>query len=195
MVVSAGKGSAKRRSASTRQQLRLRPYVFERDAGVEYRNLIKAAGGYLPAFDVTGSMRNPQNIAAKKPQQGHILRGEGQMVQETAMKKLLSPLIATILAASFALPLNAAPIFVPTTSPQVRADAIEPVGHRRHWRHQHWRAERYHYKRRHAFRHCRYYGDCYPYRYYGRYYPRYYGYRHYYPRYYHRPGFSIYLEF
>jgi hypothetical protein len=115
------------------------------------------------------------------------------MLQEPAMKKLLSPLMAAILAVSFALPLNAAPMFVPKTE-QARVDAVEHVKHRRHWRHKHyshWREHR-HWKRRHALRHCRYYGDCYPrYSHYG----RYYGYRDYYPRHRRRPGFSIYLEF
>jgi hypothetical protein len=110
------------------------------------------------------------------------------------MKKLLSVLTATVLAASFALPLNAAPIFMPKPE-QVRADAVEQVKHRRHWRHKHyrhWRADR-HWKRRHARRHCRYYDYCYPRRYYD--YGRYYGHRDYYPRYYRRPGVSIYLSF
>ena len=40
------------------------------------------------------------------------------------MKKLLSVLTATILATAFALPLNAAPIFVPKPE-QVRADVVE----------------------------------------------------------------------
>ena len=107
------------------------------------------------------------------------------------MKKLLSVLAATVLAASFALPLNAAPIFVPKPE-QVQTSPVEQVKHRRHWRnkhYRHWRADR-HWKRRHAWRDCRY-DRCYPRRDYG----RYYGYRDHYPRYRRRPGVSIYLSF
>ena len=90
------------------------------------------------------------------------------------MNRFLSGLMATTLAASFAfaaaLPLNAAPIFVPK-SHEVRTDA-ETVNHtRRHWRYQqrrwaerraerHWRRHHsrfyhddYYYERRQAFRH------------------------------------------
>ena len=126
------------------------------------------------------------------------------------MKKLLSALAATILAASFALPVNAAPIFVPKPE-QVRADVVEKVKqkwHRKHYRH--WRGDRRwdrRWGRRQAWRSCRYYGSCYPRRYYGYrdYYPRYYRpyypgyypryYRPYYPGYYPRSGVSIYLSF
>jgi hypothetical protein len=108
------------------------------------------------------------------------------------MRKLLSVLAVTVLAASFALPLNAAPIFVPKPE-QVENSPVEQVKHRRHWRkkhYRHWRADR-RWSRRHAWRSCRYYGTCYP-----RHYGRYYGYRDYYPRYYRRrPGVSIYLSF
>ncbi|MDX0018817.1 hypothetical protein GOC03_05570 [Sinorhizobium meliloti] len=102
------------------------------------------------------------------------------------MSKLLSALIATILAASFALPLNAAPIFVPKPA-QVQADSAEQVNHR-HYRP--WRAER-HWNRRHAYRSCRYYGRCYP---------RHYGYSNYRPhyryhRYHRRPGVTIFFNF
>ncbi|MCZ4093026.1 hypothetical protein [Sinorhizobium psoraleae] len=99
------------------------------------------------------------------------------------MKKLLSALTATILAVSFALPLNAAPIFVPK-SEQVQTGPVEQVRHRRH---RHWHAD-HHWNRRYAWRSCRYYGRCYP-RHYG-----YYGYRDYY-RYHRRPGVSIYFNF
>lgn len=99
------------------------------------------------------------------------------------MKKLLSALIAGVLAASFALPLNAAPIFVPKPE-QVQTGAVEQV---RHWRHRHWHADR-HWKKRHARHSCRYYGRCYP-RHYG-----YYGYRDYH-RYHRRPGVTIYFSF
>jgi hypothetical protein len=106
------------------------------------------------------------------------------------MKKLSSVLMATILGMAFALPLNAAPLSVPKPE-QVQTGAVEQVRHRKHWRHKHYR----HWKKRHArhaWRDCRYYGGCYPRRYYG----RYYGYRDYYPRYYRRrPGVSIYLNF
>lgn len=55
------------------------------------------------------------------------------------MKKLLSALTAVVLAASFSLPVSAAPIFVPMPE-QVKTDAVEQVNHRRH---RHWRAERH----------------------------------------------------
>ncbi|ASY68796.1 signal peptide protein [Sinorhizobium fredii USDA 205] len=99
------------------------------------------------------------------------------------MKKLLSALPAVVIAASFALPLNAAPIFVPKLE-QVQAGMVEQVNHRRNWRDSHW-------NRRHAWRSCRYYGRCYP-----RYdYTQSYGYRDYYYRYHRRPGINIYLNF
>ncbi|WOS64292.1 hypothetical protein [Sinorhizobium fredii] len=98
------------------------------------------------------------------------------------MKKLLSALPAVVIAASFALPLNAAPIFVPKLE-QVQAGMVEQVNHRRNWRDSHW-------NRRHAWRSCRYYGRCYP-----RYdYSQNYGYRDSY-RYHRRPGINIYLNF
>ncbi|TCN34136.1 hypothetical protein EV184_102448 [Sinorhizobium americanum] len=54
------------------------------------------------------------------------------------MTKLLAALTALLLAASFALPLNAAPIFVPKHE-QVQTGAVEQVRHRRHWRaERHW---------------------------------------------------------
>ena len=111
------------------------------------------------------------------------------------MKKLLSAVTATILAAAFAMPLNAAPMFVPKPE-QVRADVVEKVKHRKHYRH--WRGDR-RWHRRQAWRSCRYNGNCYPRRYsgYRNYYPRYY--RPYYPGYYQpyypRSGVSIYLNF
>jgi hypothetical protein len=98
------------------------------------------------------------------------------------------------------MPLTAAPAFRPP-SVEARGD-VEMVKHRkwnrahRHWRaeRRHWRAERRHWNRRHAWQSCRYYGNCYPHRYY--YYGRYYSYRDYYPRHYRRrPGVSIYLSF
>ena len=120
------------------------------------------------------------------------------------MKKLLSVLTATFLAAAFALPLNAAPIFVPKTE---QMQALETV---KSWKKGHgnryWRNGR-HWNNRYAWRNCGYYGSCYPRRYYGyrNYYPRYYRpyypgyypryYRPYYPGYYPRSGFSIYLSF
>jgi hypothetical protein len=98
------------------------------------------------------------------------------------MKKLFSILAAAILIGAFALPLNAAPIFVPR-SEQVRLDSLETVHHKRkHYRN--WRADRP-WNRRHAWRSCRYYGNCYP--------RRYYGYRENYPRYYRRSGVSIFI--
>lgn len=105
------------------------------------------------------------------------------------MTKLLSALAAVALAASFALPLNAAPIFVPKPE-QAQAGAVEQVNH---WRHRHWRADR-HWNRRYASRSCRYYGRCYPrhYGYYG-YRDGYYGYRDHYR--YRRSGVTIYFNF
>jgi hypothetical protein len=116
------------------------------------------------------------------------------------MKKLLSVMIATFLAAAFAMPLNAAPMFVPKTE-QVREDVVEKVKHRKYYRH--WRGDR-RWHRRQAWRSCRYNGNCYPRRYYGGYrnyyrpyypgyYPRYY--RPYYPGYYPRSGVSIFFSF
>lgn len=107
------------------------------------------------------------------------------------MKKLLSTLGAVVLAASFALPLNAAPIFVPKPE-QVQAGDVEQVRHRKH-RHEH--ADR-HWKRRYAHRPCDYYGRCYPRysRYYG-YRDQYrYGYRDYY-RYERRQGVTVYFNY
>jgi hypothetical protein len=110
------------------------------------------------------------------------------------MKTLMSVLAGALLAVSFALPVNAAPIFMPKPE-QVQANIVEKVHDRRNWRRKHyrnWRSDR-HWKRRYAWRNCRYYGRCYPRPYYG--YGRYYGYRDYYPRRYRRSGVSIYLSF
>ena len=115
-------------------------------------------------------------------------------MKKLAMKKLLSVLTATILAAAFAMPLNAAPMFVPKPE-QVRADVVEKV--KQKWRHygwhnrNQWRGDRP-WDRQYAWRSCRYYGNCYPRRYYSHH--DYYN-RDYYPRYYrpHRPGVSIYV--
>ncbi|MGH6806638.1 MAG: hypothetical protein ACREEJ_07315 [Ensifer adhaerens] len=112
------------------------------------------------------------------------------------MKKLLSALAAIGLAASFALPLNAAPIFVPKPE-QVQTGTVEQVNH---WRHRHWRADRRwdrRWDRRHAWRSCGYYGRCYPrhYGYYDGYRDRgYYGYRDQY-RYHRRSGVTVYFDF
>ena len=115
------------------------------------------------------------------------------------MKKLLSVLTATILAAAFAMPLNAAPMFVPKPE-EARADIVEKVKQKWHGK-RHWRNGR-HWNNRQAWRSCRYYGSCYPRRYgYRNYYPRYYRpyypgyYQPYYPGYYPRSGVSIYLNF
>ncbi|WP_429817160.1 hypothetical protein [Ensifer sp. B1-9] len=111
------------------------------------------------------------------------------------MKKLLSAFAAIGLAASFAVPLSAAPIFVPKPA-QVQAGTVEQVSHRSH---HHWRAEhRWHHRwdRRYAWRSCHYYGRCYPrhYGYYNGYRDRgYYGY--YDPYRYRRSGVSVYLDF
>jgi hypothetical protein len=99
------------------------------------------------------------------------------------MNTLLSALTAVVLAASFALPLNAAPIFVPKHE-QVQTGAVEQVRHRRY---RHWHADR-HWHRRHAWRSCHYYGRCYP-RHYG-----YYGHGGYH-RYHRRSGVTIYFDF
>jgi hypothetical protein len=112
------------------------------------------------------------------------------------MKKLLSVLTATILAAAFAMPLKAAPMFVPKPE-QVRADILQKVDDdrmitRRDWRRRHhreWREDN-HWQWRHAWLNCRYYNTCYPRRYYD--YDRY-GERDYYPRHYRRPGITIYV--
>ncbi|MBA9029494.1 hypothetical protein ACU8MP_10120 [Rhizobium leguminosarum] len=109
------------------------------------------------------------------------------------MKKLFPALAAVVLAASFALPLNATPIVVPKAVPMHAAD-IEQVKHRSHgkkYANGHWKHRRY------AYRDCRYYGSCYRPRNYG--YPRnyeypHYGYRDYYP-YQRRSGVSLYFNF
>lgn len=98
------------------------------------------------------------------------------------MEKLLSALTGVVLAASFALPVNAATIFVPQPA-QVQTDAVEQVNHRRNWRDSHW-------NRRQAWRSCRYYGRCFP----RHEYIQSYGYRDNY-RYSGRPGVNIYLNF
>lgn len=106
------------------------------------------------------------------------------------MKKLLSAVGAIGLAASFALPLSAAPIFVPKPA-QVQNASIEQVKHRRH-RH----ADRS-WDRRYVQRDCRYYHRCYP-RHYGYYNGyrdrRYYGYQDRY-RYHRQSGVSVYFDF
>ena len=109
------------------------------------------------------------------------------------MKKLFPAVAAIVLAASFALPLNATPIVVPSAVPLHTAD-IEQVEHRGHgngYAYGHWKNRQY------AYRDCRYYGSCYRPRYYG--YPQYYdypryGYRDYYP-YHRRSGVSLYFNF
>ena len=107
------------------------------------------------------------------------------------MKKLLSVATAIILAVGFAMPLNAAPMFV-SKPEQAQANVVKPIknwkhGHgNRHWRHgNHW-------NNRYAWRNCGYYGSCYPLRYYG-YRPGYY--RPYYPGYYPRSGVSVFIPF
>jgi hypothetical protein len=109
------------------------------------------------------------------------------------MKKLLPALAAVVLAGSFALPVDAAPIVVPNAVPTHATD-VEQVKHRGHGNGYAYG----HYKnRRYAYRDCRYYGSCYRPRYYG--YPRYngyprYGYRDYYP-YHRRSGVGVYFNF
>ncbi|MBZ7927514.1 hypothetical protein [Ensifer adhaerens] len=112
------------------------------------------------------------------------------------MNKLLSAFAAVGLAASSALPLSAAPMFVPQ-SEQVQNSPVEQVTHRSH---RHWHSDRqwdHRWHRRYAHRDCRYYGRCYPrhYGYYNGYRDRgYYGYRDNY-RYHRRSGASVYMEF
>ncbi|ANK85452.1 MULTISPECIES: hypothetical protein [unclassified Rhizobium] len=104
------------------------------------------------------------------------------------MKMLFASLAAIVLSASFALPLNAAPIVVSKAVATHTAD-VEQVKHRRHGnRHAygHWKKHRY------AYRDCRYYGSCYRPRYYGS--RDYYGYRDYYP-YRHQSGVTVYFDF
>lgn len=77
------------------------------------------------------------------------------------MKKLLSAFAAIGLAATFALPLSAAPIFVPRPE-NVQTGTVEQVNHRSH---RHWHADRRwdrRWDRRQAWRSCGYYGRCYP---------------------------------
>ncbi len=104
------------------------------------------------------------------------------------MKKLFPTLAAMVLAASFALPLNAMPIVVPKAAPIHTADVeqVKNRGHGNGYAYGHWKNRRY------AYRDCRYYGSCYRPRYYG--YPRDYGYRDYYP-YHRRSGVSLYFNF
>ena len=52
------------------------------------------------------------------------------------MKKFLSVVTATILAAGFAMPLNAAPMFVPKPE-QVKAGVVENVNYYHHYHHGH----------------------------------------------------------
>lgn len=98
------------------------------------------------------------------------------------MEKLLSALTGVVLAACFAVPVAAAPIYVPQPL-QVQTDAVEQVNHRRNWRDSHW-------NRRHAWRSCRYYGRCFP----RHEYIQSYGYRDNY-RHSGRPDVNIYLNF
>ena len=113
------------------------------------------------------------------------------------MKKLLSVATAIILAAGFAMPLNAAPMFVPKPE-QAQANVVEPVkkwknrhGNRywrngRHWNNRYaWRNGR-HWNNRYA-RNCGYYGSCYP--------RRTTATANYYPGYYPRSGVTLYFSF
>ena len=96
------------------------------------------------------------------------------------MKKLLSALAATILAAAFAMPLNAAPMSAfrnPSKCAPTSSKRSSRKWHRKHYRH--WRGLRGLRDRRNAWSSCRYYGSCYP--------RRYYGYRNYYRPFY--PGY------
>ncbi|MBX5158880.1 MULTISPECIES: hypothetical protein [unclassified Rhizobium] len=110
------------------------------------------------------------------------------------MKKLFPAVAATVLAACFALPLNATPIVVPKPVAMHTAD-VEQVKHRRHgngYAYGHWKNRRY------AYRDCRYYGSCYRPRYYGH--RDYYGYRDDYGYrndygYRRRSGVTVYFDF
>ena len=111
------------------------------------------------------------------------------------MKKQLSILTGVALAASFALPLNAAPFFAPIRE-LGQTNSVERVKNSKHGN---WRVDR-HWDGRYEGRSCGYYGRCYPrqYGYYGR--PGYYGHREYYGdpgyyRYHRQSGVSIYLNF
>ncbi|MBX5142142.1 hypothetical protein HJB79_25805 [Rhizobium lentis] len=110
------------------------------------------------------------------------------------MKMLFSSLAAIVLSASFALPLNAAPIVVSKAVAIHTAD-VEQVKHRRHGNghaYGHWKKHRY------AYRDCGYYGSCYRPHYYGyrdyHGYRDYYGYRDDYP-YRRRSGVTVYFDF
>ncbi|MGE6783052.1 hypothetical protein ACQKGL_11080 [Ensifer adhaerens] len=111
------------------------------------------------------------------------------------MRKLLSAFAVIGLAASFAMPLSAAPVFVPKPE-NAQVNSVEQVNHRSHRR---WHTERRwdrRWDRRHAWRSCGY-GRCYPrqYGYHGGYRDRgYYGYRDYH-RYHRRSGVTIYFDF
>ncbi|AIC27009.1 MULTISPECIES: hypothetical protein [Rhizobium] len=102
------------------------------------------------------------------------------------MNKLLPAVAASVLAACFALPLNAMPIVVPKAV-AVHTSDVEQVKHRRHGNghaYGHWK------KRRYASRDCRYYDSCYR----PRYYRERYGYRDYSP-YRRRSGVTVYFNF
>ena len=112
------------------------------------------------------------------------------------MNKFLSGLMATALAASFAIasevPAKRRRSLCRNPS-RCRSDVVKVHNP---WRN-HWRAERRYnrWARRHAWRDRYYYGGDPYYAYRPRYYHRYYG-GDYYPRYYRRrPGVSLYLNF
>nr|WP_157020324.1 hypothetical protein [Mesorhizobium xinjiangense] len=104
------------------------------------------------------------------------------------MKKLLSSVMVSTLAAAFAMPLNAAPISLPKPEQVETSDVVKV--HKRKWRRKHYRSHR-HSNRRYVRRDCRYYGGCYR----RHYVPRYYAPRYHYPRYYRRSGVTIYFSF
>ncbi|MBB3352287.1 hypothetical protein FHT70_002209 [Rhizobium sp. BK049] len=110
------------------------------------------------------------------------------------MKMLFSSLAAIVLSASFALPLNAAPIVVSKAVAIHTAD-VEQVKHRHHGN---GHAYGHSKKHRYAYRDCRYYGSCYRPHYYGyrdyHGYRDYYGYRDDYP-YRRRSGVTVYFDF
>ena len=76
------------------------------------------------------------------------------------MKKLLSVVTATILAAGFAMPLNAAPMFVPKPA-QVQAGVVENVNYYHHYHHGHYWSNRYAWRYHRPYYHG-YYRPYYP---------------------------------
>ncbi|MBB4437182.1 MULTISPECIES: hypothetical protein [Rhizobium] len=104
------------------------------------------------------------------------------------MKMRFPSFAAIVLSASFALPLSATPIVVPSAVHMQTPD-VEQVKHRRHGNGHGYGHRK---KHRYAYRDCRYYGSCYRPRYYGS--RDYYGYRDNNP-YRRRSGVTVYFDF